>query len=77
MATLYQVKKQNISYHLTNIFKEGELTEDSVVKEFLITGRAITGICELPLFKVRQVNMEKSITALSNTHYLFHLSPFC
>lgn len=37
MAILYQVKKQNISYHLINIFKEGELVEDSVVKEFLTT----------------------------------------
>lgn len=37
MATLYQVTKQNISYHLGNIFKERELDENSVVKEFLTT----------------------------------------
>lgn len=37
MATLYQVTKQNISYHLGKIFKERELDENSVVKEFLTT----------------------------------------
>ena len=37
MAKLYDTTKQNISYHLGNIFKEGELVKDSVVKEFLTT----------------------------------------
>lgn len=37
MAKLYDTTKQNISYHLGNIFKEGELIKDSVVKEFLTT----------------------------------------
>ena len=37
MANLYETKKQNISYHLNNIFKEKELNKDSVVKEFLTT----------------------------------------
>jgi hypothetical protein len=37
MATLFQVKKQNISYHLGNIFKDKELDERSVVKFFLTT----------------------------------------
>ena len=35
MANLYETKKQNISYHLNNIFKEKELNKDSTVKEFL------------------------------------------
>lgn len=35
MANLYETKKQNISYHLNNIFKEKELNRDSTVKEFL------------------------------------------
>ena len=37
MAELFQTTKQNISYHITNIFKEGELEEKSVVKDFLTT----------------------------------------
>ncbi len=37
MANLYDTTKQNISYHLNNIFKENELNKDSVVKNFLTT----------------------------------------
>lgn len=37
MATLFQTSKQNVSLHLRNIFNEGELEEDSVVKESLTT----------------------------------------
>ncbi|MCI8575471.1 MAG: virulence RhuM family protein [Bacilli bacterium] len=37
MANLYNTTKQNISYHLNNIFKEEELNKNSVVKDFLTT----------------------------------------
>ena len=37
MAELFQSTKQNISLHLKNLFAEGELREDSVVKEYLTT----------------------------------------
>lgn len=37
LAELFDTTKQNISLHLNNIFKEGELLEKSVVKEFLTT----------------------------------------
>lgn len=37
MAELFQTTKQNISLHLKNIFLEGELVENSVVKEYLTT----------------------------------------
>jgi hypothetical protein len=37
MGELFDVTKQNISYHLSNIFKEGELDEIVVVKEILTT----------------------------------------
>jgi len=37
MVALFDSTKQNISLHVNNIFKEGELTEDSVVKENLTT----------------------------------------
>ncbi len=37
MAELFQTTKQNVSLHIHNIFAEGELCEDSVVKEYLTT----------------------------------------
>ena len=37
IAELFDTSKQNISYHLSNIFKDSELDENSVVKEFLTT----------------------------------------
>jgi len=35
MAELFQVKPQNITLHLKNIFTEGELAQESTCKEFL------------------------------------------
>jgi hypothetical protein len=35
MVELFQATKQNISLHINNIFKEGELNADSTVKEYL------------------------------------------
>lgn len=37
LAELFQTTVPNISMHLRNIFEEGELQRDSVVKEFLTT----------------------------------------
>lgn len=37
IAELYQTTKQNVSLHIRNIFDEGELQPDSVVKEYLTT----------------------------------------
>lgn len=35
MAELFQATKQNISLHIRNIYKEGELEETATVKEYL------------------------------------------
>ena len=35
MVELFQTSKQNISLHINNIFKEGELDADTVVKKYL------------------------------------------
>lgn len=35
MVDLYDTTKQNISFHIKNIFDEEELVEKSTVKEFL------------------------------------------
>ena len=37
MSELFQTTKQNVSLHIQNLFKEKELPESSVVKEFLTT----------------------------------------
>lgn len=37
MAELFGTTKQNVSLHLQNIFKKQELSQDSVVKDFLTT----------------------------------------
>ncbi|MEO7299324.1 MAG: RhuM family protein [Verrucomicrobiota bacterium] len=37
LADLFQTSKQNVGQHLNNIFEEGELAEDSVVKNFFTT----------------------------------------
>ncbi|MFZ3170489.1 MAG: hypothetical protein WA118_00650 [Carboxydocellales bacterium] len=37
MVELFQTSKQNISLHIKNVFSEGELNENSVVKEYLTT----------------------------------------
>lgn len=35
MAELFQTTKQNVSLHIKNIFEEGELSENSIVKDYL------------------------------------------
>ncbi len=37
LAELFDTSKQNISLHISNILKEGELTRSSVVKDYLTT----------------------------------------
>jgi hypothetical protein len=37
MAELFQTTKQNVSLHINNTFKDGELEKNSVVKEYLTT----------------------------------------
>jgi hypothetical protein len=37
MAELFQTSIPNVNMHLRNVFREGELRVDSVIKEFLIT----------------------------------------
>ncbi|MDD5603946.1 MAG: virulence RhuM family protein [Eubacteriales bacterium] len=37
MATLFNTTKQNVSLHINNCFKEGELNKNSVVKDYLTT----------------------------------------
>ena len=39
IAKLFDTSKQNVSLHIQNILKDGELSECSVVKEYLTTAK--------------------------------------
>jgi len=39
IAELFEVTKQNISLHINKIFKDNELIQNSVVKDYLITAK--------------------------------------
>ena len=41
MVDLFQSSKSNISEHIKNVFEEGELQEDSVVRKFRTTGSEV------------------------------------
>jgi hypothetical protein len=47
MVELFQSFKQNISQHLKNIFKEGELEENRVVKKYLTTDELLERIRDI------------------------------
>jgi hypothetical protein len=49
MVELFGTSKQNVSLHINNIFKEGELSADVVIKESLTTTQhgAIEGKAQL------------------------------
>lgn len=38
MADIFSTSRENVTMHLRNVFKEGELDEKAVCKEFLLTG---------------------------------------
>jgi len=56
MAELFQTTKQNIGQHLKNIFSEGELPENSVVKEFFTTAS------DGKKYKIRFYNLDAIIS---------------
>ena len=50
MAELFHTTKQNISLHLNNIFSDGDLSADSVVKESLIAAAFGQGDLNIPRY---------------------------
>ncbi len=47
MTILFETTKQNISLHINNAFKDGELVRDSVVKDFLTTAPRCGGMARI------------------------------
>lgn len=62
MVLLFQTSKQNVSLHIKNIFKEGELQPEVVVKDSLTTTQhgAMTGKCQQQ--KVKLYNLDVIIS---------------
>ena len=58
MAALYDVETHTINYHLKKIFADGELSEDSVIRNFRITA------CKLGTQTVR-IAVERVVTSTS------------
>ncbi len=56
MVNLFEKTKQNISLHIRNIFKEGELLEDAVVKDSLTTAN------DGKQYKTRHYNLDVIIS---------------
>jgi len=74
MVELFQTTKQNISLHINNIFVEGELYENSVVKEFLTTASSGKKYNKHNIFHIKQLiaknemdsDFEKTIKKIKN-----------
>lgn len=56
MATLFDTTKQNVSFHIGNCFKEGELEKGSVVKDSLTTA------ADGKTYKVKYYNLDVIIS---------------
>ena len=59
MVELFQTTKQNVSLHVGNVFKEGELEQESTVKEFLTVQKE--GLREVAR-KVKYYNLDVIIS---------------
>ena len=60
MAELFGVTVPNISYHLKNIFHSGELSNETVIKEILITAQ--NGVRGLSEGKIKYYNRDVIIS---------------
>jgi len=60
MSDLFHTTKQNVSLHINNAFKEGELEPNSVVKEYLTT--TLNG----KSYKTKHYNLDVIISSQMN-----------
>ncbi len=63
MAELFQTTRNNVTMHILNIFKEGELLREVVCKDFLLTTQhgAITGKVQTKLVKFYNLDIIISV----------------
>jgi hypothetical protein len=75
MAELFQTTKQNVGQHLKNILEEGELAQESVVKDFFTTAadgkKALDSIGEAQRHRLGLlVSMSSNVAAIRFSKYL-------
>ena len=76
MTELFKTTKQNVSLHINNIFSEGELMPDSVVKESLTTAgdgknyrtKYILAITSRRNWILRSTTNSMSLSVMYNCH---------
>ena len=76
MTELFKTTKQNVSLHINNIFREGELMPDSVVKESLTTAgdgknyrtKYILAITNKRNWILRSTTNSMSLSVMYNCH---------
>ena len=76
MTELFKTTKQNVSLHINNIFREGELMPDSVVKESLTTAgdgknyrtKYILAITSRRNWILRSTTNSMSLSVMYNCH---------
>jgi hypothetical protein len=61
MMELFGKTKQNVSLHIRNIFKEGELVEEAVVKDSLTTA------ADGKKYKIRYYHLDVTISVAAAT----------
>ncbi len=75
IAELFQTTKQNVSLHAKNIFEDGELVENSVVKESLTTAadgkRYQTKLYNLDLILAKNYLTEDEVDTLNRLVVIF------
>ncbi len=80
MSDLFQTTRNNITLHISNIFKEGELKKDMVCKDSLLTTQhgAIKGKLQTRKIKIYNLDavlfrwefLEEVLSIISNIHSL-------
>ena len=68
MVQLFEASKQNISLHINNVFKEGELQRNSVVKDSLTTASDGKNIISMffYIYVLRSLNDKKFYTGYTS-----------
>lgn len=66
MAELFQCSSDNVSLHLKNIFKDGELEKRSVTEEFSVTARRVTRVKLMRFLNARTRSQKDE--AMYDTH---------
>ena len=65
MVELFQTTKQNVSLHVGNVFKDGQLEQKSTVKEYLTVQKK-------NIYKIEEFDRELTCAKLHKFHFGTH-----